>query len=136
MRTLTVLYDAACPLCVRCRDWMQGQAAYVTLELLPSDGPEATRRYRGVPRVGVELVVISDEGQVWIGAPAFLLCLWALVEWREWSYRLSGPAFLPLAERFFTMLSSRRRSIAAWLGHDDCSTGACRRASPPAGPYR
>src|SRR3712207_4295280 len=58
--------------------------------------------------LGNELVVVADSGQVWIGPPAFLLCLWALRDWRSWSYRLSTPALAPHAERFFLELSRRR----------------------------
>ncbi|HEV8324435.1 MAG TPA: hypothetical protein VG389_22645 [Myxococcota bacterium] len=35
MKRLTVLYDARCALCVRCRRWMEEQPAYVTLAFLP-----------------------------------------------------------------------------------------------------
>src|SRR5687767_6909195 len=115
MRRLTVLYDAGCPICVRCRTWMAEQPAYVELEFLPCASPEARRRYGAVPWLGEELVVASDSGQVWVGPAAFLLCLWALREWREWSYRLSGPAFAPLAERFFHAISGGRRRLAVWL---------------------
>ncbi|HVK65539.1 MAG TPA: DCC1-like thiol-disulfide oxidoreductase family protein [Polyangium sp.] len=126
MKRLTVLYDESCALCVRCRDWLLTQEAYVELELLACGSDEAKQRYAGVPWLGEELVVVSDEGDVWAGAAAFLLCLWALVEWRPWSYRLSGPTFAPLAERFFHALSSKRRTVAAWIAPDDCPGGSCR----------
>jgi hypothetical protein len=70
--------------------------------------------------------VVSDRGEVWVGAAAFLVCLWALPAWRPWSYRLAAPAFAPLAERFFHLLSSRRRALAALLDHQ-CQEGACGR---------
>jgi hypothetical protein len=83
-------------------------------------------RYAGVPWLGEELVVASDEGDVWAGPAAFIVCLWALQDWREWSYTLSGSALAPMAERFFRALSSRRRSIAALLSPDRCEGGECR----------
>src|SRR5689334_14616157 len=104
MQRLTVLYDEKCALCVRCRAWMEQQPAYVTLEFLPSGSVEARARYGKVPWLGAELVVVSDVGEVWVGPAAFLTALWALKEWREWSYRLSGDALAPLAERFFLAL--------------------------------
>ena len=48
MKRLTIVYDASCPLCVRCRNWIEEQAAYVEIELLPSQSSEAMRRY-GLP---------------------------------------------------------------------------------------
>jgi predicted DCC family thiol-disulfide oxidoreductase YuxK len=123
--TLTVLFDPTCALCQRSRTWMLGQPSYVRLVFVPCSGEEARARYGEIPWLGDELIVVADTGDVWVGPAAFLTCLWALVEWREWSYRLSGPAFAPLAERFFRTLSSRRKGIAKWLDHE-CADGACR----------
>ena len=93
MRSLTILYDGACALCVRCRDFLAQSSTFVPLELLSSQSRGARERFGDVPWLGEELVVVSDEGDVWVGPAAFLVCLWALREWREWSYRLSGETF-------------------------------------------
>jgi hypothetical protein len=103
---------------------MLSQESYVRLSF------QACTATRPVPASATplawdELVVVGDTGGVWVGPAAFLTCLWAFVDWREWSYRHSGPAFAPLAERFFGMLSSRRKGIAAWLDHDRAD-GSCR----------
>lgn len=127
MKRLTVVYDAACPLCVRCRDWMAGEAAYVELEFLPAASGEAVRRYGDVPWLGAELVVVSDRGEVWVGPAAFIMSLWALEDYREWSYRLSGGSFAAMAERFFMALSHRRKWIASWLAHPECTSDRCHR---------
>jgi predicted DCC family thiol-disulfide oxidoreductase YuxK len=133
-RALTVLFDPACALCQRSRDWMLRQESYVTLRFVACSGEEARARYGDIPWLGDELVVVSDSGEVWAGPAAFLTCLWALVAWREWSYRLSGGAFAPLAERFFRARSSKRRSIAALFDHE-CTDGACQ-ARVSRGPRR
>lgn len=126
MTSLTILYDATCALCVRCRDFLAQSATFVPLELLSSQSPGARERFGEVPWLGEELVVVSNEGDVWIGPAAFLVCLWALRDWREWSYRISGEAFAPLAERFFVALSSNRRSIAKLFGPVRCTgDGSC-----------
>jgi predicted DCC family thiol-disulfide oxidoreductase YuxK len=122
---LTVLYDPTCHLCLRCRQWMLGQDSYVKLTFLACTGEEARRWYGDIPWLQDELVVVGDGGEVWVGPAAFLVCLWALVDWREWSFRLAGPAFAPLAERFFLFLSSKRRAVAALFDHD-CEGGTCR----------
>ena len=123
-RALTVLFDPGCTLCQRSRAWMLSQETYVPLSFMACSGDEAQARFGDLPWLGDELIVVGDTGEVWVGPAAFLTCLWALVAWREWSYRLSGPAFAPLAERFFRTLSSRRMGIAAWLAHD-CEDGSC-----------
>ena len=135
MNELTVLYDSSCALCLRCRDWLGTQASFVRLELVACDSEEARARFGVLPWLGDQLVVVADDGRVWAGSAAFLVCLWALVEWREWSYRLSGPAFAPLAERFFRMISAERRRVAALFDHRPCAADACG-VHPPSGPYR
>jgi predicted DCC family thiol-disulfide oxidoreductase YuxK len=128
MKRLTILYDASCPLCVRCRDWLATQAAFVELELLASGSLEAIRRFGEVPWLGEELVVVSDEGEVWAGAAAFLVALWALEDYREWSYRLSGESLSKVAERFFVGLSHKRRWLGTWFGHTRCTSDRCTRS--------
>lgn len=122
---LTVLFDPGCALCRRCRDWMLEQPAYLTLTFLACTGEVARARYGDIPWLGNELVVVSEAGEVWAGPAAFLMCLWALVGWREWSIRLASPALAPLAQRFFHLVSSRRAGIAALLERE-CSDGTCR----------
>jgi predicted DCC family thiol-disulfide oxidoreductase YuxK len=138
MKRLTILYDAACPICLRCRDWLATQHAFVELELLAASSPEAARRYGEVPWLGAELVVVSDDGEVWAGPAAFIVALWALEDYREWAYRLSGDSFSKMAERFFVALSHRRKWIAGWLAHPECTSDRCHRIghAPHAGAYR
>ena len=126
MKQLTVVYDGACALCVRCRDFLAQSRTFVPLELLSSQSREARERYGAVPWLGEELVVISDEGDVWIGPAAFLVAMWSLADYREWSYRLSGPELAPLAERFFVAISSQRRRSAGFFDKPRCEDGdAC-----------
>jgi predicted DCC family thiol-disulfide oxidoreductase YuxK len=135
---MTVLYDQACALCLRCRAWLEVEEQIVPLSFMASQSREAHERYGAVPWLGEELVVVSDEGDVWAGPAAFLVCLWALARWREWSWRLSGPELAPLAERFFHALSSRRGKIAAMLREAPCPDGACRTSAAhrPRAAYR
>ena len=123
-RALTVLFDPGCALCRGCRDWMLGQRAYVSLTFLACTGDVARARYGDIPWLGDELVVVGDGGEVWAGPAAFLMCLWALVEWREWSMRLASPSLAPLATRFFRMVSSRRSALASLLERE-CPDGTC-----------
>jgi predicted DCC family thiol-disulfide oxidoreductase YuxK len=124
-RTLTVLYDPNCSLCRRCRAWMERQRTFLRVTWLACTGEAARKAYGAIPWLQDELVVVGDGGEVWAGPAAFLVCLWALCDWREWSFRLAGPAFAPLAERFFLFLSSRRKSIGALFDHA-CADGSCR----------
>ena len=122
---LTVLFDPECALCRRARAWMLGQAAYVELEFVPATSSTARARYGDLPWLGEELLVVSNDGQVWVGPAAFITCLWALVAWRAWSYRLAG-SLSGVAERFFLAVSKNRGLVSGLLDHHRCEDGTCR----------
>ena len=112
MRRLTVLYDGTCEFCIRCR-----QPKFLEMAFL-SAGSRAVRALhpdlRDWNRVD-ELVVIDDEGGVYRGAHAWVMCLYALCEYREWSARLAGPALLPFAKRAIKIFSRNRFWVSSWL---------------------
>ena len=122
-RSLTVLFDPTCSLCQRCRAWMLAQASYVPLTFLACSGDEARRRFGDIPWLADELVVVGDGGEVWAGPAAFLTCLWALRDWREWSFRLAGPALRRSPAGCSTCCPA---SAARW---PPCSTTAARTAA-------
>ncbi len=134
MHALTILYDEECALCLRCAAWLAGQPSYLPLELLPAGGLDARARFGVVPWLGSQLVVVADDGRVWAGASAFLMCFWALRDYRELSMSLSSPALAPLAERFFRVFSANRRHVAALFDHRPCAETVCQR--PLSSPYR
>ena len=110
MDTLTVLYDARCNLCSRLRAWLEAQPAYVELAFVPAGSQEARRRFPALDHAVTtsELTVISDDGAVYIEAKAFLICLWALRDYRAWSLRLSSPDLIPLARRVVLWVAQNR----------------------------
>ena len=117
MRSLTVLYDARCGLCSNARRWLEGQPQIVPLELLAADSEEARRRYPTLAEAEPEeLVVVSDEGDVYRGSHAWIVCLWALQDYREWSFRFARPALLPLARGIVEWVSTRRHRLSRALG--------------------
>ena len=122
MHTLYVLFDAHCALCRQCRRWLERQPAYLELRFLPLGSEEVPCRFPGIEQFhpSEQLVVITDEGAVYQGSHAWIMCLYALKEYREWSQRLASPALLPLARRVCELVSDNRLSISRWFrGMDD-----------------
>jgi len=115
---LTVLYDERCAFCRRCRDWLATQPVLAEVELLGAGTAEACRRFPEAKVRGSELLVIDERGQMWVGADAFVMCLWATARYRSWAYRLSQPGLAPLAEAFFHQVSKRRDTFSEWLTSD------------------
>jgi predicted DCC family thiol-disulfide oxidoreductase YuxK len=126
VHSLTVIYDEQCALCRRCRHWLEHERVYLPVHFLAAGSAVARERYRDLPWLGADLVVVTDTGDAWIGPAAFLVCLWATQDYRAWSYRMSGPTLAPLAERFFHLVSKQRGRIGRIVGDRDCPDGQCR----------
>jgi predicted DCC family thiol-disulfide oxidoreductase YuxK len=107
MKRLYVLFDGECSLCGRCRGWLARQSAFL----------ELARRFPGIEALRPEeqLLVISDEGGVYRGPQAWIMCLYALRDYREWSLRLAHPALLPWARRVCELLSENRLWVSRWF---------------------
>ncbi|MEU9921167.1 DUF393 domain-containing protein [Streptomyces griseoluteus] len=114
VRGLTVLYDAECGLCTHLRDWLQRQPQLVPLEMVPAGSAEARTRFPGVDpaRTLEEVTVIGDSGQVYRGAAAWVVVLWALREHRPLAHRLSTPAGAVLARG--AVLAAAKYRGAQW----------------------
>jgi predicted DCC family thiol-disulfide oxidoreductase YuxK len=110
IQTLTVIYDPRCGLCTRIKDWLARQPAYVALRLLAAGSIEALAQFPTIP--AGELAVVSDSGQVWRGDNAWIICLWALCEYRQWATRLASPMLRPLARQAFAAVSQHRLAFS------------------------
>ena len=117
MNRLYILYDANCAMCRHCRQWLDKQPAYFKLRFIPFQSPQLEYRFPGVRRFHPEerLVVISDKGAVYQGAGAWIMCLYALKEYREWSQRLASPALMPFARTICEMVSENRKLFSEWF---------------------
>lgn len=117
MQRLYVIYDATCELCRRCRVWLARQPAFIPLIFVPLQSRDLSQRFPGIERLHPEeeIVVINELGEVWQGGAAWVMCLWALCEYREWSQRLAHPLLLPLARRACGLVSARRHDVSRWL---------------------
>ena len=115
---LTVLYDSSCGFCLSCRNWMEHQPAYVSLRFVAARSALAARLFPELTQEAgrEELVVVTDTGDVYREASAWIMCLWALREYRTWALRLSAPALLPFARQAFELLSRNRKAISRRLG--------------------
>jgi len=126
VRRLTVLYDAACPLCRFARSWLSGQAQLVPLDFVPAGSGAARSLFPELDHRATlrELTVVADTGAVYSGDAGWLLCLWALDGYRALSIRLAAPGLRPAARKVVEAAAAvRRRSTGTDYG-DDCD-GNC-----------
>lgn len=115
---LYVLYDIGCGLCSAIVQWMSGQPSPYEFRFVGAGSEEARRLFPEMPNAArpEELVVIRDDGSVYRGEAAYIMCLYALDAYRTLAMRLARPSFRPFARRVFTMLSSNRMRLSDFLG--------------------
>ena len=118
MSMLTMLYDPGCGLCRRVQGWLAEQPKLIEIRMIPINTDAARRRF---PKLNHELTtedltVISDQGAVYFGPKAWLMMLWALSPYREWSYRLASPEMLPTTRRVVSLISQHRYQISRAAG--------------------
>src|SRR5579864_6210842 len=97
MRYLTVAYDPDCGLCTRMGAWLAAQPKRIPLRVVPSSSLAKLYPALAARRLQEELTVVSDEGAVYLGDNAWLMCLYALTRYRRMALRLSRPALRPFA---------------------------------------
>ncbi len=133
MKSLYVLYDEKCELCRRLKDWLLGQRCWIALGLIPAGSARARAKFPGLERIAgdTDLVVVSDAGEVYLNNRAWIMCLYALEEYRDWAVRLASPLLLPLARRAFDTISKNRATISRWIGSTEEEMAAELNAAPP-----
>jgi predicted DCC family thiol-disulfide oxidoreductase YuxK len=119
VRRLTLLYDAQCPLCVHLRHWLMRRPQLVPVDPVPAASQEARRRFPGLDHDATlrEITVIGDAGQVYRGTAAWIVCLWALSEYRAKAHWLATPAGAPFAR--VTVLAAAKYRNATKARCDD-----------------
>ncbi len=118
---LYVLYDGACGLCARFRQWLTQQPKFVPLVFIPLQDATLEERFPGVraQHPEREILVIDERGQFYRGPQAWVMCLWALKRYRELSLRLAAPELLPVVQKVCTLVSSHRLRLSQVLGLHD-----------------
>jgi predicted DCC family thiol-disulfide oxidoreductase YuxK len=120
MERLYVIYDNYCGLCRWARAWVESQPQFIPLTFVAACSETSRRLFPGLEQTDPpeELVAVSDEGAAYRGGSAYVMVLFALRDYREWSLRLGSPALLPLARQAFAVLSKQRGVLSRWLRLD------------------
>ncbi|MGW7681173.1 thiol-disulfide oxidoreductase DCC family protein [Kribbella sp. NPDC054772] len=136
MRELTVLYDAGCGLCRRFKDWLaaqrpapDGRGGVVRLRFVAAGSADARALYPSLDHAATlrEVTVVADDGSVYVGDRAWIVCLWATGEHRHTAVRLASPAMRPVA-RAVVQAAAGLRSLARTGGdYADGCDGQCDR---------
>lgn len=125
LKQLTVLYDPTCGFCVRCRQWLGKQPKLIDMRFMPQGSSKQKQLYpnlqyktdeQGRPE---ELIVIDNAGKLYRNDKAWVMCFYALRQYRGLSMRLAKPGMAGLARRAYSVISSNRRAISMLFGSVD-----------------
>lgn len=111
--TLTVLYDAGCPLCAALRSRLDTEAQLVPLRFVPAGSEQARGLFPGLDhaRTLQEITVVGDDGSVWSHEQAWVMCLWATVRHRALAERLAEPHLIGLTRVLATAAAGLRELL-------------------------
>lgn len=124
MQKLYVLYDPKCELCCRLKNWILVQRSWIGIALLEQGSEKARRLFPELERIAgkEDLAVVSDEGAVYLNDRAWIMVMYAMVEYRDWAARLTHPLLMPLARQAFAALSKNRHLLSRMLTSEDPET--------------
>ena len=103
MEKIYVLYDPKCELCCRLKDWILVQRSWIGIAVMAAGSDRAKRLFPELDQIASkdDLVVINNEGAVYLNDRAWIMVLYAMVEYRDWAARLTHPLLMPLARQAF-----------------------------------
>lgn len=121
MQKLYILYDPKCELCCRLKSWILVQRSWIGLAVIEQGSEKAKRLFPELDRIATkeDLAVISADGDVYLNDRAWIMVLYAMVDYREWACRLTHPLLMPLARQAFAALSKNRHFISSLLTAED-----------------
>ena len=143
MNHLIAFYDIHCGMCCACKRWIQNEPAYIPISFVSYQSEKAHRIFPDIDSYNPagEILVMADDGALYRGGKGWIMCLYALVEYREWAMRLAQPALLPMAKKVCHAVSNNRHALSklfrdrgdADLGHEPeglkanlCTDGNCK----------
>ena len=117
MNRLIAFFDVHCTLCRACRRWIEREPKYFPIEFIAY---QSNRAREVCPDLDAydpagEIVVLADTGAIYRGGKAWIMCLYALRNYREWALRLAQPGLLPMAKKFCHIISDNRRRLSILL---------------------
>jgi len=121
MEKLYVLYDPKCELCCRLKNWILVQRSWIGIAVVEQGSERAKRLFPDLECIAAreDLAAISDEGAVYLNDRAWIMVMYAMVEYRDWASRLTHPLLMPLARQAFAALSKNRHFISSMLSPEN-----------------
>jgi len=91
VRSLTVLYDPDCAVCRAAKQWLMQRRPLIDVRFVAVTSPLAAQRFPALDMAECRQVitVVTDEGYVYRGERAFIMCLWAMRRTRSLAIQMA-----------------------------------------------
>ena len=118
MKRMYVLYDGACGVCCRAVARLAWEPSYIQLRFAPAGSMAAQEKFAEAlaGESGRQVVVVADTGEVYRGANAWIMVLYALKRWRPLAMRLATPTWRPWVERAIDFIGRHRHQMSGIIG--------------------
>ena len=112
-----LIYDGACPVCQRARNWLADRVNPYALDFVPCQSDERARR---APQVSPEacmeaLHLVMPDGSVYAGAEALPRVLQFIQGWRWLAGLLEAPGFRHLSPLFYRWFARHRYALSGFI---------------------
>lgn len=114
IQSLEIHYDGRCAICCTFHEWLSRQPRAFPVRFLAYQSDESERVFPGVGSLDPDrdLIVRTDEGEVYRGEEAWVLCLLSCRDYQAWARRLASPKLLPLAKKMCSLIASNRLTLS------------------------
>ena len=101
-------------MCCACRRWILKEPAYIPISFVAYQSDRAKELCPEIESFDPagEIVVMADNGAIYRGGKGWIMCLYALKNYREWALRMAQPALLPMAKKLCHVISKNRHTLS------------------------
>ena len=114
VKKIEVFYDGRCGMCCSFHEWIHRQERAFQIDFVPYQAERAEEVFPGIHTLDParEMIVRADNGEIYRGAEAWVMCLYSCTNHRDLAKRLARPAMLAVAIRVCHLLAANRHGLS------------------------
>lgn len=109
-----VYYDGKCGMCCTFHEWINNQERANRIVFLPYQSEAAQKHFPTLSTLDParEMVVRTNEGEIYRAAEAWVWCLWSCAKYRDLAQKFSSPRLLPHVQKLCHLLAANRITLS------------------------
>ncbi len=114
IRKIEVFYDGRCGMCCSFHEWINRQPRAYQVDFIPYQSPDAEKVFPGIGTLDParEMIVRTDQGNIYRAAEAWVLCLYSCANHQTVAKKLANPGLLCVAIHTCRVLAANRHSLS------------------------